>query len=608
MRKVVVCIKQIPLVDDANFDPVTKTIRRDGINIIGAYDLTAIAQAVALKRQSGVETVVVTMGPPQARSALADALAMGIDRAVHLEDRAFAGSDTLATARTLALWLEREGFDLVLLGKYSLDAETGQVGPEIAELLGVPQITGVCQLQIDGAMLRAERESDEGIEEVECEVPALITCAERLIKPIGVRPKAREEAKSKPISVLRAPELLADLSQFGLVGSPTWVHEVRTQEGPKVYCEFIEASDPLEAARQLIRALERKNALSPRSTQRARVANVVRMPTPGKNVWVACETNLAGEITRGTLELLSSGDKLAQSLGGALFAVGLPASFTRHAPMLASYGADRVLALDHPELARYAPETIAEAMGGLVRERMPFALLLCASERGRDWGPRLAARLKLGLTGDAIGLELDGEGRLVALKPAFGGNIVAPILSKTYPQMATVRSGVMELAEPVAGRTAEIEIVRPVLSPARSRVLSSRSTLDPTIVPLEGAEVVVGIGMGVGGPDGIGRVKDLARALNAAVCATRRVTDEGWMPRQLQVGLTGKTIEPRLYFAIGISGAPNHLIGIKRAGIVVAINEDKDASIFERADLGLVGDWASLTPPIAQLFRQRQMV
>ncbi|MBV8774822.1 MAG: electron transfer flavoprotein subunit beta/FixA family protein, partial [Deltaproteobacteria bacterium] len=168
MRRIAVCIKQIPLIDDANFDPVTKTIRRDGINIIGAYDLTAIAEAVALKRQFGADTTVITMGPPQARSALADALAMGIDRAVHLEDRAFAGSDTLATARALAIWLGREPFDLVLLGKYSLDAETGQVGPEIAELLGVPQITGVCQLKLDSNVLRAERESDEGIEEVEC--------------------------------------------------------------------------------------------------------------------------------------------------------------------------------------------------------------------------------------------------------------------------------------------------------------------------------------------------------------------------------------------------------------------------------------------------------
>src|ERR1700758_2601059 len=124
MRRVAVCIKQIPVVDDANFDPITKTIRRDGINIIGAYDLTAIAEAVALKRQFGAATTVITMGPPQARSALTDALAMGIDRAVHLEDRAFAGSDTLATARALALWLEREAFDLVLLWQYFLFTPT----------------------------------------------------------------------------------------------------------------------------------------------------------------------------------------------------------------------------------------------------------------------------------------------------------------------------------------------------------------------------------------------------------------------------------------------------------------------------------------------------
>jgi electron transfer flavoprotein alpha subunit len=608
MRKVVVCIKQIPLVDDANFDPVTKTIRRDGINIIGAYDLTAIAQAVALKRQFGADTTVVTMGPPQARSALADALAMGIDRAVHLEDRAFAGSDTLATARTLALWLERDEFDLLLLGKYSLDAETGQVGPEIAELLGVPQITGVCKLEIEGWKLRAERESDEGLEQVECTLPAVLTCAERLIKPIGVRPKAREEAKSKPISILRSTDLSADPNQFGLVGSPTWVQEVRTQEGPKVNCEFIETSDPIEAARVLLRALESKNALGQRPRHRTRISTVLREPAAGKDVWIACETNMAGDITRGSLELLSTGDKLVQSLGGALFALVFPAAMARHAPLLASYGADRVLALDHHELERYAPEVVAVAIAKLVQERAPFALLLCASERGRDWGPRLAARLKLGLTGDAVGLELDGEGRLVALKPAFGGNIVAPILSKTYPQMATVRSGVLELAEPALSRKAHLEMLRPTLGPATSRVVESHSILDPTIVPLEGAEVVVGIGMGVGGPDGIERVKELARTLNAAVCATRRVTDEGWMPRQLQVGLTGKTIEPRLYFAIGVSGAPNHLIGIKRAGTVVAINEDPEASIFERADIGLVGDWATLTPAIARLFRQRRMV
>ncbi len=563
MRKVAVCIKQIPVVDDANFDPVTKTIKRDGVNIIGAYDLTAIAQAVDFKKRFGAETTVVTMGPPQARSALIDALAMGIDRAVHLEDRAFAGSDTLATARALALWLARESFDIVLLGKYSLDAETGQVGPEIAELMGVAQITGARKLDLDRDTLRAERESDEGADEVECRLPVVITCAERLIKPLFARPKARQEAEAKPIESIRAAALSNDASQFGFAGSPTWVQEVRAQEAPKVECKMIDTADPARAAQEVIAMLDRLGALKPATKKRRPVTPSLRKPARGKDLWVAVEMNLSGEITRGSLELLSATDALAERLGGAVTSVGFPASIARHAGLLASYGADHILVVDHPALEQYSPDTAAEAIAKLVRERTPWGLLLSASERGRDWGPRLAARLKLGLTGDAIGLEIDADNRLVALKPAFGGNIVAPILSKTYPQMATVR-----------------------------------------ITPLEGAEVVVGVGMGVEQPENIERVKELARVLKAALCATRRVTDEGWMPRQLQVGLTGKTIEPRLYFAIGISGAPNHTVGLKRAGTVVAVNNDPDAPIFQRADIGLVGDWAALTPALTDAFRK----
>src|SRR6202011_4062379 len=183
-------------------------------------------------------------------------------------------------------------------------------------------------------------------------------------------------------------------------------------------------------------------------------------------------------------------DGLVARLGGALIAVGFPAALVRHAGALARYGADRVVVLDHPALQSYTAEAAAEAVAHLVRERTPWALLLCASERGRDWGPRLAARLGLGLTGDAGGLELDGDGRMVALKPAFGGNIVAPILSKTYPQMATVRQGLIELTDPVNSRAPEIETVRPSLGQPLTRLLISRSELDSSITPLEGAEVV----------------------------------------------------------------------------------------------------------------------
>ena len=194
---------------------------------------------------------------------------------------------------------------------------------------------------------------------------------------------------------------------------------------------------------------------------------------------------------------------------------------------------------------------------------------------------------------------------MVALKPAFGGNIVAPILSKTYPQTATIRSGVLELAEPNPSRRAEIEIVRPNLAPLKSKLIAAHSSLDPSIVPLEGAEVVVGIGIGIGGPEGVEAVKEFARVMHAGLCATRRVTDAGWCPRQLQVGLTGKTIEPRLYFAIGVRGAPNHTCGIKRAQTVVAINNDPESPIFERANVGIVADWAALMPALIEAFKLR---
>ena len=605
MLKIAVCIKQIPLIEEANFDATTKTIKRDGPNVISAYDLRAISLAVELKKIHGAETTVITMGPPQARDALIDALAMGMDHAVHLEDRAFAGADTLATARALAAWLARGNFDLIMLGKYSLDAETGQVGPEIAELIGAAQITGARKLEIDGRTLRAERESDEGFDEVEAAMPAVISCAERVAQPVKVKPGASDEAKTRPIQSVRAADLGTDAKQFGLAGSPTWVQEVRVVTTPKTECEFIDASDAERAAAEVISKLEKIGALKPRTHQRRSIGSARRAGKRDRDVWVVCETDLEGRVTRGTLELLSRGDEFASRLGGALVAVGLDGGVARHAGLLASFGADQVLTVEHPALASYTPETAAEAVAKIVSMHAPWGILMGATERGRDWGPRLAARLGLGLTGDAIDIELDAENRMVALKPAFGGNIVAPIYSKTFPQLATVRPGVLELAAPSESRQAEVQIARVELSAPKSRLIKAHSTLDPTVVPLEGAEVVIGIGTGVGGPEGVANVAAFARVLGAGMCATRRVTDQGWVPRQLQVGLTGKSIDPRLYIAIGVRGAPNHTCGLKRAQTVVAINNDADALIFERANIGLVADWQAIVPALQDAFQRR---
>ena len=605
MLNIAVLIKQIPLIEDANFDPTTNTIKRDGPNVISAFDLRAISLAMDLKNKHGAETTVVTLGPPQARESLEQALAMGMDRAIHITDRACAGSDTLATARALAASLRRAKFDLILLGKYSLDAETGQVGPEVAELMRIAQITGVRKLDIDGRTVKAERESDEGFEEVEASMPVLLTCAERVAAPIKVKADEAERAKSKSIETVSLKDLGADATQFGLEGSPTWVAEIRAVETPVTNCKFIDAADPERAAADVIAELDKVGALEPRAGKRRSIASHIRKPLRGRDVWVALETNLEGFVTRTSLELLSRADELASHLGGAVIAVGFGFSIHKHAGLVARYGADRVIILDAPAIEAYTPEGCAEAIASIVRERTPWGFFLPASERGRDWGPRLAARLGLGLTGDAIGLEIDAQNRLVALKPAFGGNIVAPILSKTLPQMATVRSGVLELAEPNETRVAEVEIVRPQVSKPLSHLIKEHSLIDTSIEPMEGAEIIVGLGTGIGGPEGVAVLKDFARILRAGMCATRRVTDAGWMPRQLQVGLTGKAIDPRLYFAVGVRGAINHTIGIKRAQTVVAINNDPEAVIFERADIGLVSEWEKIIPALHNALRNR---
>ena len=292
--EIAVCIKQVPLIEDVNFDFESKTIKRDALNVISAFDLRAIALAVDLRDRLGGGTTVITMGPPQAREALLGALAMGIDRAVHIEDRGCAGADTLATARTLARWLEPNGFDLIVLGKYTLDAETGQVGPEIAELLGIAQITGVRKLDIEGETLRAERESDEGFDLVECRMPALLTCAERLIAPIKVTPEVREDAAAKPVEVVRLADLGGDAGDYGIAGSPTWVEGVDIVEQSHGPGRRIDGADPVSAADATVRALTELGVFAGAAPQPPPVRAHPRQPTPGQGVWRACGRGRGG--------------------------------------------------------------------------------------------------------------------------------------------------------------------------------------------------------------------------------------------------------------------------------------------------------------------------
>jgi electron transfer flavoprotein alpha subunit len=602
--KVVILVKQVPLVTDLKFDPETKTLIREGVpNVINPYDRYAIVESVKLKKAHGGEAVAVTMGPPQAREAMVEALALGCDRAVHIVDRAFAGSDTLATARTLSLFLKKEGFDLIFCGKYSVDAETGQVGPEVAELLDIPQITGITKLEVTegGRHLKATRGTDEGQEVIECDVPALLTAEERLNRPGPTPAPALEAARSQPIEVLAASDLSQDHSGFGFAGSPTWVSEiysVATTRQPVM----LDASSVDDVVHTLTEHLLTQGLFGTWQGVREMPRVKARPPgaRPDRAVWVVSET-LLGKMHSATRELLGKSVELADRLQGDVVGVSIGSNHDDDAAELAAYGADRVLRLEGPQLTDYSPEGYANALARAIQEFRPYAVLIPATVRGRDFAPRVAARLQLGLTGDAIGLEIDEQERLVQLKPAFGGNIVAPILSKTFPQMATVRPGMLEAMQPDWSRQPLIQCLElPDVGLIRTQMVHATQEVDATATSLEDADTVVGVGTGMGRRENLNLVRELADVLGAAIGATRRVTDANWLPRQHQIGLTGKAVAPKLYVALGIRGHMNHTIGIQRAQTIVAINNDPEAPIFQVANYGIVGDCLHIIPVLTQ--------
>ena len=254
----------------------------------------------------------------------------------------------------------------------------------------------------------------------------------------------------------------------------------------------------------------------------------------------------------------------------------------------------------------YETEAHTAILTAAILEHSPFAVLLPSTANGRDLAARVAGRLGLGLTGDCVGIEIDDEGRLSQLKPAFGGSIVAPILSRTLPNMATIRAGILSSCEPDYS-------IKPVVNrletagavPSRARVIQNVSDESAEGAELERATRVVSVGMGIGGPENMGPIRELADALGASIGTTRDVADAGWLPRQYQIGISGKSVAPELYIAVALRGPFNHTVGIQRSGTIVAINNSARSPIFRAADCGIVGDWREVVPVFTSAVGQR---
>ncbi|NLB54915.1 MAG: electron transfer flavoprotein subunit alpha [Lentisphaerae bacterium] len=328
--------------------------------------------------------------------------------------------------------------------------------------------------------------------------------------------------------------------------------------------------------------------------------------TQYKDVWVFVE-QFDGNIQSVTYELLGEGRKLADSLNMKLCAVLLGHNVEDLSKQLVSRGADRVYLVDKPELAYFQDERYAAALIDMAQKHKPAIILCGATAVGRSLVSRVAITINAGLTADCTGLDIDPEtGNLLQTRPAFGGNIMATIISpNNRPQMATVRNKVMKEAEIDESRTGETvihEIAEAILK-ARTKRLEFIEETEST-VNLSDANIIVSGGRGLQNPENFAVVRELAEVLGAGVGASRAAVDSGWIPYSHQVGQTGKTVCPKIYIACGISGQIQHLAGMSSSDIIVAINKDPEAPIFNFATYGIVGDLFQVLPMLTREFKR----
>jgi electron transfer flavoprotein alpha/beta subunit len=588
--KIVCLVKQVPRGDAIRFDEETKSLVREGVPLeLNAFDAYAVAHAARLRDAHGGEVVAMTMGPPQAEEALRVALALGADRCIHLSDRLFALADTLGTSRTLALAIGKEGADLVLCGRKTLDSETWQVPPEVAAFLGFPHLTNALSVEVEDTVIRARRFGDEGEEVYEVELPALCSVAlppeDAAIDVKGI---------DGEIAVWSASDLVSDAhpndKRFGQTGSPTRVLAVRDVSPERAQELF---QDPAEAA-QRTRALLAERP--PPASAWDRPERLGEKPGRAFDCWSVVEL-VEGRPARVSLELLGKGRELSGKLGGRNVALLLGRGVDEAAREAVRRGAETVVTVDDERLRDYDPGLWADAVRQVLERERPHVLLIPATSRGRDYGPRAAGVLELGMTGDCVDLGIDRGGRLIQFKPAYGGNIVSVIMGATTPQLATVRPRMFEPLEPDDSAEGEVRAFAVEELQTGPRLVERDGS--GRAFDLDEAETVLAVGAGAGDLSAVDELGRIAGELGAAIGGDRRACEAGLFPRSRQLGLLGRTVAPRLYVAVETEGDFEHAAASVKAAVIVVFKRSA-APVAGTADVAIAGDWHETLPRFVQ--------
>jgi len=605
--KVVVSIKQVPDVDELRIDPITNNLVREGVPaVINPPDLHAIEEAVRLKERYGAKTIVITMGPPQADSALREALAMGIDEAYLISDRAMAGADTWATSYTISKAVQKlGGADLILFGRRAVDGETEQVGPQTGKWLGLPVIGYVSEikkLEKDKIVVTRTTEFDEEV--IEAPIPTVLTMLEVANKPRQPDILSLIKAKTAKITVWNKDDIKAEPDKIGLAGSPTKV--IKVQPPPKTRkAEIIDGKKDIEKAAKWFLDKIFESLKEDESTLKEYVKPKPKVKVNGE-IWVYID-HIGEKPNRASFEIMGEARRIADLMDTSLSAVIVGGEATKSLiDETFEYGADKVYFVETKGFDRYDNEVYTRALAKVIKKYKPEAVFFPGTKNTRELASTTAIEVNTGLIADCTNFDVDDKGVLLSTRPDFGGKEMSTIICpKHRPVMVTVRAGVFMPLPRVPGRKGEL--VREEIDDlfTRLKVLDYRVIEKRNI--LAEADIVVGVGRGIRSPENIKMAEELASLLGGVVGVSKPLADMGWYPKERQVGQTGTTIRPKVYIALGVSGAVQHLVGILSSRKIGAINLDPSAPIFENCDFGVVGDIFEIVPKMVELLKKKEV-
>jgi len=591
--------KVVPRSDSTDFDPVTRRLRREGVpQFLSPLDQRALRVALDL-RKAGDTVHLLSVGVPTTAPILAESYALGVDTIELVSDPAFAGSDTLATARILDRAIaDADGTSrIVLTGERSTDSETGQVPAELAELRGWPLFASARRIRRigDAPGFEITTETDRGWIRWRAAPPFVVSVGEKIAPLTKASPEEIERARGRPIPRLDNARLQIPVGSVGAAGSPTDVRWLRHDATPRSHRVFSEGSlsERIDAALETLR--DRLARPPPEALPRSpSVSSADRTPLP------VLVTDEEGRLDEEALTLLGGARAALPKMPLRAVWVGDPPRPTE-AVRLASVGATVGDCWPVPS-APWETGGVAEALTELFTTTpTPLGGLFVAHEYGRAVAGRSAARIGAGLTGEAVGVVEEGE-ELVWVKPAWGGMATAGIGCRSRPSLATVRPGVWGEEPPGGSPTKPLRFQEhPPIRPERRIVVEAKGRLFASeAAALRRAPMVVVIGRGFGGRGRIREIAPLLERWGASWGATRKVVDAEGLPRWRQIGLTGVSLAPRMAILLGVGGSPNHLIGLRRAGTLLAINSDPAAPVFGSVDVGIVARWEEALPYLAE--------